>query len=209
MSAIIALSGVIIGALINNFFNWNIKRRETQLKLIEKQVDKKIQAYENVLTIAKALRMVITTYKTDSNSNLITYPSVLENKNNFSELIHSFSSIVNTYSHWLDIETIRELYFVQDYLATLSQSVENVNDKKMQTLGLIIKQDFIDLSSSLEKIILESYQNKITNLGVKKINGWHKYKKDETLKRLNGLILMRDKDKIQTILNDGNSTNHE
>lgn len=209
MPVIIALSGVVIGAIINNIFNWNIKKRETQLKLIEKLIDKKIQAYEAVLMIAKTLRVVITTLKTDDNSNLITYPNVLENKNKYSELISSFSSIVNSHSHWLDTKTIRELYFVQDYLSTLYQNVENINDENIKTLGILIKQDFIDLLSSLEKIILESYQNKITNLDIKKINGWHKYKKEETINRLNEFLIMKKKFEITSICNRENSANHE
>ncbi len=201
ISVFTALIGVIIGAVLNNFVNWKLKTKETKLKIIEKLIDKKINAYEEVLKIVKTLRAMHSTGLADKDLNLIGYPVVLKNKNEFKKFHLDFSSIANDHSHWLDIKIIRELFFIQDYILTLKINLENVDERYYFEIGKIIKQDFVDISKALEDITLNCYQNKISKIKIEKAEGWHKYIKSETLKRMSNTVLIKEKTKIDNFQN--------
>jgi len=190
------VAGGIIGAILNNIFNWKLKIKETKLKVIEKLIDRKIDAYEGVLGIVKTLRTVISADLADNSNNLIGYPSILKSKNDFEKFQIDSGSIINYYSHWLDIKITRELYFVQDYFWTLSMNIKEIDEKYYPEIGKIIKQDFLDIASTLENITLDCYQNKISKIKIRKVKGWHKYPKSKTSERMNNTELIKENEKI-------------
>jgi len=201
LTSIFTLSGVIVGALINNIFNRDLKVRETKLLVTKTIIDKRMNSYEQIIGISKILRTVVSTYKTDDNSNLITYPRGMEDNESFQILFKGVVNAINDGSHWIDIETTRELGFMQDYLASLSRYVKQVEDNKdslisIKELGLVIKQDFIDLSGSLEDKIFKSYPDNLINLKTTKSSKWHKYKKEATKKRFEQTLLFSKEEEI-------------
>ena len=209
---IFSLIGVIIGAILAHASNWILKTRETKLLVTKTLIDKRIEAYEKIIAIAKVLRITVSTYEKDYDSNLITYPRCLEDNESFELLFKTASTAINDSSHWLDTQTTRELGLVQDYLATLSIYVRNINqsnnaDFVLKDLGIIIKQDFIDLSSSLEKVIFKSYPQNLINLKTNYSFDWHKYQKDETHRRLSKLKLIENEKLILSKINTARDEN--
>jgi hypothetical protein len=61
-------------------------------------------------------------------------------------------------------------------------------------LGELIRQDFVDLSSSLEKKAFQFFQTGIRKLRPDSLNQWHKYKRPETERRLGSTLLVKHRD---------------
>jgi hypothetical protein len=58
------------------------------------------------------------------------------------------------------------------------------NTDNIQYLGCIVRQDFIDMSSSIEKMAFQFYSKKVFKLNIENKKKWHKYEKEVTSKRL-------------------------
>jgi hypothetical protein len=68
--------------------------------------------------------------------------------------------------------------------------LEHVPSDKFLLLGELIRQDFIGLSSSLEKTAFKFFQSGIGKLKPDSLDKWHKYKRPETEKRLASTVLV-------------------
>jgi hypothetical protein len=195
--ALAGLFGVFIGIIVTTISNWKLKTKETKLRILEKTFDKRIKAHEEILQISKILRTTISTDKTDNDHNLITYPAVLQDYQYFDNFRGKFYDITNENNHWLGIELLRELYFIQDYLASLDLQIKDKNDENLPKIAVIVKQDFIDLAGNLENISLKFFEEDLLNL--KKITniGWHKYETEITYKRFSDTNLHQNIDIIR------------
>jgi len=191
ITAIAGILGVLIGALITTVFNWKIKTKEVKLRIIEKIFDKRISAHEEVLKISKILRITHLTYQIDDEKNALTYPVFLNNKESLDNLIFNIHTIINTNSHWLDIEIFRELNYLQDYLTNLDGFTKHIEEKDFPSLGVKIKSDIIDLADSLEKMVLKFFKKDIYQINLNISEGHHKYPKEVTLVRLNNTKLLQ------------------
>lgn len=191
ITAISGILGVLVGALITIIFNWKIKTKEVKLRIIEKVFDKRLIAHEETLKIAKLLRVTNLTYKTDNDKNALTYPAILNNRDSLQEAISYIHNIVNENSHWLSIDVFRELNYLQDYLVNLDSITKNIPEKDYPIIGVEIKSDLIDLSGSLEKLILKFFKSDIYKINLTFSEGHHKYQKEETINRLNSSKLSK------------------
>jgi len=197
--ALIAFGGVVIGGTITGITNFIITKKSTQLRLVEKIFDKRIQAHEEVLKIPQALNTMINTYQVDDFNNIISYPFILNSLADyeiFKNVIYE-STIKNM--HWLDIELIRELNYLQDYIATLDLNIKELPESQYIKIGLIIKQDFIGLSMALNKQIEKFFEINIYSVNANPSKGHHKYPLQETMGRLNSTLLSKNKDFFATI----------
>lgn len=190
------LIGVLIGSLIGVFANYKLKKRESQLRILEKVFDTRLKAYESVLEMIKSLRVTISTYSSDIDDNLITYPLILGNKYMLEEFLSKFYSNSNSNSHWLDLDVVHELYYIQDYLANLNGYLLEIDEKHYPDIGKIIKQDFIDMSTKVESKLLTFFEKDIYTINLKTKKGHHKLPKEVTKKRLNDSLLLINKDII-------------
>jgi len=109
--------------------------------------------------------------------------------------------IIHHNSHWLNTNLERELGFFQDYMVTLNMRIKGQNDSNVKIIGLIVKQDFIDLASNLENLTFEFFRKDIYKLKINKHNEWHKYPKEITKKRMNETILFKEFKEIDKIIN--------
>lgn len=191
ITAISGILGVLIGALITTIFNWKIKTKEVKLRIIEKVFDKRVIAHEEILKVAKLLRVTNLTYKIDSDKNALTYPKILNNRDSLQEAISYIHDIVNENSHWLSIDVFRELNYMQDYLVNLDSITKNIPEQDYPKIGVEIKSDLIDLSASLEKLILIFFKSDIYKINLTFSEGHHKYQKEETINRLNSSKLLK------------------
>lgn len=183
IAPIIGLIGLIIGSILTFFFTSNIKNKETKLKISEKLIDKRIDAHEQVLKLAKLMRSSHTENQFNSEKELITYPLIFLTQDNYRDWRANYFLITNEYSHWLTIPVLNELFYIQDYIINLDKTLENVHEENFKAIGIILKMDFIEMSTSLEKQVVKYFEKGWINLSIKK-KGNYKLPKNESLKRL-------------------------
>ena len=191
ITPLLSFVGVIIAAFLAFFSSSFLKKKETRLKISEKILDKKLEAHENVLQLAKYLRSTISENKFTVDLELITFPIILANRKNYLEWKKDLFIKANINSHWLSNEVLKEIYFVQDYFVNLDQTLENVPDENIQNIGIILKNDFVNLSSSFERSILKYFENGWKDLKTITTNENCKLPKKVSLERLNNYNLTK------------------
>jgi hypothetical protein len=187
--------GVLSGVTLTFCFGLITKKSETKLKVIEKFIDKKLEAFEKLNIFINDLWSVHKYDITPANE-MRRYPIAFNSKENLTQLHLNLHSILS-YSIWYSSELIKELNFLQDYFVTLQESIQNIPNENMKTVGMILWEDFISLSSRLDKLNKEFFIKEIANLKYKPSRTWHKYKLPETEKRLQSMKLMQSEGQIQ------------
>ncbi|OXB06261.1 hypothetical protein [Flavobacterium pectinovorum] len=185
ITPLLSFIGVIIGAFLAFFSSSFLKKKETRLKISEKILDKKLEAHENVLQLAKYLRSTISENKFTVEFEPITFPIILANRENYLDWKKDLFIKANNNSHWLSNDVLKEIYFIQDYFANLDQTLDNVPDENIQSIGIILKNDFINLSNNLEKSILKYFENGWKDLKTISKNDNYKLSKKVSIERLN------------------------
>ncbi|PNW24942.1 hypothetical protein [Formosa algae] len=183
IAPIIGLIGLIIGSILTFLFSSNLKSKETKLKISEKLIDKRIDAHEQVLKLAKLMRSSHTENQFNSEKELITYPLIFLTEDNYRDWRANYFLVTNEYSHWLSIPVLNELFYIQDYIVNLDKTLENVHEENFKPIGIILKMDFIEMSTNLEKQVIKYFEKGWSNLSIKK-KGNYKLPKQESLKRL-------------------------
>lgn len=191
ITPILSFVGVIIAAFLAFFSSSFLKKKETLLKISEKILDKKLEAHENVLQLAKYLRSTISDNKFTLERELITYPIILANKENYLDWKKDLFIKSNSNSHWLSNDVIKEIYFIQDYFVNLDKTLENIPDENIEKIGIILKNDFVNLSNNLEKSILKYFEKGWKDLKTVSINEKYKLPKNVSLERLNNYSLTK------------------
>jgi len=187
ITPLLSFAGVIIAAFLAFFFSSFLKKKETRLKISEKILDKKIEAHENVLQLAKYLRSTISENQLTVDLELITFPIILANRENYLDWKKDLFIKSNNNSHWLSNNVLKELYFIQDYFVNLDNTFENVPDENIKNIGIILKNDFVSLSNNLEKSILKYFEKGWEDLKTIDIGDNHKFPKEESLRKLKDL----------------------
>ncbi len=190
-SAIFGLIGALGGAVLSFAASYLLKGREFNLQLKSKIIEKQIAAHEIVISLAKDMRKMGSIGEVDTAGEVIRFPYLLLSKDNFDQWLGDFSSQIISNSNWLNVKARRECNFVQDYLITLHVYLVDVPTEKYSELGILIREDFINLSGSLEKTAFSFFENGIQNAKLYSLSKWHKYKSEETIKRLNKTVLIK------------------
>lgn len=197
-SAVFGLIGAIGGAVLSFFASFLLKKRDFNLQMWGKLFDRRIAAHEKVISLAVDMRVMVTLGGIDENKEIRRTPQILLSKDVFEGWFARFTQLTSEGTSWLTIETKREVNFIQDYLATLHMHLAYVADDNYPHVGTIIRQDFVDLSASLEKKAFSFFQHGILELKLDSLDQHHKYKLPETEKRLQATALMRDMSKIRS-----------
>jgi len=203
-TALIALLGVIVGAVLTGgigfFSQWIMRNRDLTLKLWEKFLDRRISAHDDVVALSIRMRIMVSFQRFDSCGELVRVPHVMMSKEGFDQWLGEFSETSAHASTWLSTPVKRELNFVQDYFATLHANLADVPPSHFATVGLLIRKDFIDLSSSLEKAAFEFFKSEARTRRLNDLTEWHKYLLEETTSRLQKTELMSRWTDIQTMI---------
>ena len=184
ITPVLSFIGVIIAAFLAFFSSSFLKKKETLLKISEKILDKKLEAHENVLLLAKYLRSTISNNEFTVEKELISYPIILATREHYLEWKKDLFIKSNSNSHWLSNDVIKELYFIQDYFVNLDQTLENVHDENIKNVGIILKSDFVNLSNNLEKSIIKYFENGWKDLKTISNNKEYKFSKKISLERI-------------------------
>ena len=199
-SAIFVLLGALGGGLVSFLSSWLLKKRDYNLRLWDKLLERRIKAHENVIAVALEMRVMLGLGATEEGGEVARAPQVLRSKEDFERWFIRFTQLSMEGSTWLTTEAKRELNFVQDYFVTLHQNLTDVPSEKYLRIGQVIRQDFIDLSSNLEKKSFAFFGKKVRRLKLSNLNKWHKYKLSATETRLKKTALLSQWDKIRRIV---------
>jgi hypothetical protein len=199
-SAVFGLLGALGGGAITFFTNWLVKKREYDLRLWDKILERRIKAHENILVLSLEMRVMLSLGGVEDNGEIARAPQILSSKDDFERWIIRFTNLSRDGSTWLTLETKRELNLVQDYLVTLHHSLIDVPSDKYVMVGQFIRQDFIDLSSELERKAFNFFGKEIRQLKISDLNQWHKYERDHTEQRLRQTLLLSGTEQIRKMV---------
>jgi hypothetical protein len=200
ITAVFALIGTFVGATLSFVGTWILHKNEVKAHLLEKVLDRRITANEQVIQLAQSMRIMVSLGRTDEDGELERTPNILTAKETFEEWIQMFTQTCCLAMTWLSTDLTRELNFVQDYTVTLYEWLRPVNSEKFPEIGAIIRQDFIDFSAKLEQMAFDFFARDLTKFKLNDLRKWHKYPRKETEKRLSETVLMTKADKIIEII---------
>ena len=200
-SAIFAILGTLAGGILTFIGTWILQSQEAKNRLLEKVLDKRIQAHEKVIELSKFLRQMTSLGYAEKDGELARTPAIMMSHESFDDFLLRFSQTGVDSSTWLSTEVTRELYFVQDYFINLYEFLKNVEQDKFPEIGRVIRQDFIDFSSSLEKLAFDFFAKDLTKMKLNDLRQWHKYPLKVTQKRLNETEFMKNRDELLKTIN--------
>ncbi len=189
-SAAFGLAGALGGALLSSATGWFGRKRDHDLRLWDKLLERRIRAHEQVISIAQDLRTMLALGGMEPGGEVARTPKLLSSKEEFETWFAGEFLQAGSGSTWLTTEVRRELNFVQDYFVTFQHNLRNAPSEKYRSIGQIIRQDFIDLSSELERKAFEFFELDMFELRLSSLSDWHKYPRIDTEKRLRGTQLM-------------------
>lgn len=191
-SAVFALIGALGGSILSFIGALLLKRREFSLATANKLLERRISAHENLITLASEMRVMINLGDTTPAGEVRRSPKAMLSREDFEKWFIRFTQLSLQGTSWLSTEAKREVNFVQDYLLTLHMYLVGVSSEEFPALGEVVRQDFIDLSSSLEKKAFNFFQSGIHKLRPDSLYKWHKYERTETERRLNSCALLKN-----------------
>jgi len=173
--------------------------KDAKLRVREKIFDKRINAHEEIHALCQVMRTTISTHLVDLQNNAITYPKLLLNRELYSNFKVNFVQVLGKNSIWIDIELYRYMNYIQDYLENLSSSIKDIEDKNFPYVGVLIKQDFIDMALELEKETFKFFEKDIYSINLKIKKGHHKFSKEATFKKFENTQLIKKTAAIEAI----------
>jgi len=193
-AAALALLGVLVGSVCTGGLTfvtgWIMRRRDLDLKIREKFLDRRIAAHEAVIGLAIAMRRMVPLGGIDLSDQVVRAPEVMLSKEAFDAWLLEFADKSSPATTWLSTAVKREITFVQDYLVTVHINLSGCAPHDFPTVGALIRQDFIDLSSKLERAAFEFFTKEARNLRLSNLNEWHKYPLQTTQSRLKDTVLL-------------------
>jgi hypothetical protein len=199
-AAVVGLAGALVGAILTYFTQWLLRRRDLDLRLWEKFLERRISAHENVVGLALKMRVMTPLGEFDSEGDIPRGPEVMVTREAFDDWLREFARVSAPATTWLSTASKRELNFVQDYLVTVHTNLSNVASECFLQVGALIRQDFIDLSSSLEKATFQFFESEARKLHLGDLAEHHKYALEETKRRLGDTVLLSKWKEIQKIV---------
>lgn len=191
-SALFALVGVLGGGILSFCSALILKKREFNLTISGKLLDRRIVSHENVISLAIKLRVMIALGGESTSGEARRAPQIMTSRNVFEDWLTHFTQLGLTGTTWLSNDAKKEINFVQDYFVTLHMYLDSVPSDKFLGLGELIRQDFISLSSSLEKKAFAFFQSGVRKLQPDSLDEWHKYQLSETQARLRSTALVKN-----------------
>ncbi|WP_396267713.1 hypothetical protein [Ideonella sp.] len=190
-SAIFGLLGALGGGVLSFVASLILKRRELNYQLRSKLVDRQIAAHECVLSLAQEMRVMVSSGRFDQSGEVERGPNVLQSKEAFEAWFTHFTEEQVVGSSWLTTGAKREVALVQDYLITLHLHLADVPSERYPEFATLIRQDFIDLSSSLERAVFLFFEKGIHRARPDSPSASHKYPRHVTESRLSQTTLLR------------------
>lgn len=178
------LAGGVGGALITLVVGWLLRKRDYDLRLWDKFIERRIQAHENLINVALEMRTMVMPGAVDEKGEIIRGPRVLLSQEIFEQWFSCSMRTVLAGSTWLTTDAKREANFLQDYLATLQLHLQPIPSDDYLSLGYIIREDFLAISGSLERAAFSFFEKDARQLRLSNLDERHKYPREQTEQRL-------------------------
>lgn len=196
-SAVFGLIGALGGAVLSFSAAWFLKRRELQLRLYEKVTDRRLASHDSVIALAKELRKTGIPYDETSDVQQRA-PICLCTIDTLDEFNTNFALTMVEHTTWLSADLVRELHLFQDYLGNVQLKLREIGKDKTFELGCIIREDFIDFSSRIERLAFHYFAS-IGRLEKLKPPANPQYSDAERQARLEQTALVRRYGEIETL----------
>lgn len=167
LTAFIGIFGVIIGGILTFILNKNLKKDETKLKLIEKLIDRRFEAIDEIFEISKLMKTTVSAEVISKADKFGTFVAILDCLKVYIDFKFKFYKLYNKSSHFLPIELKNELFLIQEYIFNLDRIALEIPDKRFHEIGFELKEDFLEFSNKLEKLCLNFLEKSANNLNVK------------------------------------------
>ena len=201
-SAVFALSGAIVGALITGLINYATKTKESKLRVTEKLLDKKLEAHESLLSIVSCIRTMVLLGGENCQGELKRCPVIMESQKSKDEFLEAFVSVQNRCDRWFSASVKREISFFLDYFVNLNEHARGASDNSLQEAGVIIRNDFIDIANALENCAHQFFDKDLIKLNYKTDREWHKFTQEETLAKLDETEFYKRKTQVLQVLSE-------
>jgi len=196
--AFFVLFGGIVSGLLVYFREMFLKKKEYKLKLLEKLIDKRIEAHEEVIKIVDEIKIStpLSTYSYDVDHRI---PRLLISKDNFREWNNRFNSVKNNYSIYFTKELKNELDILTTYFSNLLRILDITpdglyDDKVSIDLGLLIRDELYDFSDESIKIAMEFFNGNTNQVKIE--TTYDKNRNDKLNKRFKNTILNKNLSKF-------------
>lgn len=196
-SAVFGLLGALGGGLLSFFASALLKRHDLNLQTWSKLLERRIVAHEKVISLAVEMRVMVGLGGVGDGGEVRRAPQLLISKEEFERWFTRFTQLTMEGTTWLTSETKREVNFVQDYLVTLHMHLATIPSDNYLRVGELIRQDFVDLSSALEKKAFAYFQSGVHRLRLASLDKRHKYKRPETERRMYETALLKNLKAVQ------------
>ena len=149
LGALVGAFGGLIIAALTPWFKYSFI-------LNEKIAEKRITAHESVMNLASEMR--VTSVVNDQSGILTRCPVPMLSQESFDQWqVHIYKTTAPGRT-WLSEDVRRELDFLQNYFYNLMNNVSGVSDEIYQQIGVILYQDFMDITDSLEQVAYKYFQ---------------------------------------------------
>lgn len=202
-TAIFALLGIVVGGLLGILGNIFLSEKELRLRLLEKTLSRRIEAHESIIELSKSLRAVHGLDHLDADGELARFTAIMRTRAEFEQWWQYFYETFFRSSTWLSTNVNRELNLFQDYLVNLRRYTVNATDEQMVAIGQIIRQDFVDFSSSIETKAFQYISKDLKKLIFNDLSEHHKYPLEETKERLAKTAMMTKANQLTAIIQAG------
>lgn len=199
-SAIFALLGAISGSLLTGLFGYIAKSKETKLRVTEKIIDKKIQAHDNLIDLISLIRTMVLLGGWDDLKELKRTPQAMLGQQEFSDFLVRYTNMRNSSERWFSFTLKREISLFLDYIVTLKELARTASDEQLQEIGSLIRYDFIEFAVKIENAAHVFINRDLLTLNHKTDRRWHKYKLDDTIKKLNDTRLFKLRETIESMI---------
>jgi hypothetical protein len=198
--AVVALAGVLFGAMIACFINHLITARENRSRIGEKLFDKKLEAYENLIDITNVIRSMVFLGGEDQKKELKRCPLIMQSRRNMDDFLSELMRLQTKADSWLSATVKREVTLFLDYFVNLYEQSHASSDEALKEAGVLIRTDFIDFAARLEGCAHDFFNKDLMKLKFRGDRGRHKYPRERTLDELGKTEFLKQKQKVMDIL---------
>jgi len=114
ITVVFAILGTITGSIFTFIGTWILQYQNAKYRLLEKVLDKRIEAHEKILAISKYLRQFHSLGYLEKEGELARTPVIMSSLDSFNDFLSKFSQTNFDNSSWLTIEVNREINLIQD-----------------------------------------------------------------------------------------------
>jgi len=151
ISAVFALAGVALGALLSFLSSHALEKREAEHRVTEKVLDRRIEAHEEIARWAESLggTYVIGYDENDEETEVVT-PVFMCSPDAYVEWRRSLGELTGRYAVWLSAATDEQIKILDTYLYELEALLRRGRAENIWAIGAIVSRDLCTLMTRIQ-----------------------------------------------------------